>query len=117
KDEAAFGEYRTRRVILEIYDEMAEAMRTGQSYQTRLDPPPADPRAAHPWDESYLGPYRGPSTWWQEEVATVKEEKIIEGEKAVTHPPQSAPSVSHSAKEPAPTLQLRSPAPPTKREE
>ena len=42
------GDYRTKRVILEIYDAMAEAIRTGQPYQTRLDPPPADPRAAHP---------------------------------------------------------------------
>ena len=48
KDEAQYGEYRTERVILEIYDEMAEAMRTGQPYQTRLDPPPADPRCCHP---------------------------------------------------------------------
>lgn len=48
KDEQKYGEYRTKRVILEIYDEMAEAMRSGAPYQTRLDPPPADPRAAHP---------------------------------------------------------------------
>lgn len=47
-DEAAHGEYRTKRVILGVYDEMAEAIRTGQPYQTRLDPPPADPRVAHP---------------------------------------------------------------------
>jgi len=47
KDEAAHGEYRTKRVILEIYDAMAEATRTGVPYQTRLDPPPADPRVAH----------------------------------------------------------------------
>jgi len=47
KDEAAHGEYRTKRVILEIYDEMAEATRTGIPYQTRLDPPPADPSVAH----------------------------------------------------------------------
>ncbi|MGV2384305.1 MAG UNVERIFIED_CONTAM: N-6 DNA methylase, partial [Thermobifida fusca] len=47
KDEAAHGEYRTKRVILEIYDDMAEAMRTGVPYQTRLAPPPADPRVAH----------------------------------------------------------------------
>jgi len=37
-------------VILEIYDEMAQAMRTGVPYQTRLNPPPADPRVAHPWE-------------------------------------------------------------------
>jgi hypothetical protein len=42
------GEYRTKRVILEIYDALAEATRTGQPYQTRLDPPPADPRVAPP---------------------------------------------------------------------
>lgn len=47
-DEKAHGEYRTKRVILEIYDEMAEAARSGKPYQTRLDPPPADPRVARP---------------------------------------------------------------------
>jgi hypothetical protein len=47
KDEGEYGEYRTERVILEIYDEMAEAIRTGIPYKTRLDPPPADPRVAH----------------------------------------------------------------------
>ena len=46
-DEKAFGEYRTKRLILEIFDEMADAARTGRSYQTRLDPPPSDPRVAH----------------------------------------------------------------------
>lgn len=48
KDEAAHGEYRTKRVILEIYDAMQHAIETGQPYQTLLDPPPADPRVAHP---------------------------------------------------------------------
>ena len=42
-----YGEYRTKRMILEIHDEMAEAIETGRTYQTRLDPPPADPRVAH----------------------------------------------------------------------
>jgi hypothetical protein len=49
-DERAHGEYRTKRLILEIYDAMAEAARTGRAYETRLDPPPADPRVAHPDD-------------------------------------------------------------------
>jgi hypothetical protein len=49
KDEAKFdGDYRTRRVILAIYDALAASIRTGQPYQTRLDPPPADPRCCHP---------------------------------------------------------------------
>ncbi len=47
-DEKLCGEYRTKRVILEIYDAMTEGTRTGKPYQTRLDPPPADPRVAHP---------------------------------------------------------------------
>lgn len=47
-DEKAHGEHRTKRVILEIYDAMAEAARAGRPYQTRVDPPPADPRVAHP---------------------------------------------------------------------
>jgi hypothetical protein len=47
-DEKAHGEYRTKRLILEIFDALAEAARTGKAYKTRLDPPPADPRVAHP---------------------------------------------------------------------
>jgi hypothetical protein len=49
KDEGKYeGDYRTKRVILEIYDALAEASRTGQPYQTRLNPPPGDPRCCHP---------------------------------------------------------------------
>ena len=47
KDEAAHGEYRTKRVILEIYDAMGRAMESREPYQTLVDPPPADPRVAH----------------------------------------------------------------------
>ena len=35
-------------LILEIFDEVSEAARTGRPYQTRLDPPPVDPCVAHP---------------------------------------------------------------------
>ncbi len=49
RDEEKFNDdYRTRRVILEIYDAMQESIRTGKPYETRLDPPPADPRCCHP---------------------------------------------------------------------
>jgi hypothetical protein len=41
-DERIHGEHRTRRVILEVYDAMAGAARTGVPFSTRLDPPPAD---------------------------------------------------------------------------
>jgi hypothetical protein len=41
-------EFRSKRLVLQIYDEMAEAARTGQTYATRLDPPPAHRRVAHP---------------------------------------------------------------------
>ena len=47
KDEKQYGEYRTKRVILEIYDEMRRAMETGVPYRTRLEPLPADPTVAH----------------------------------------------------------------------
>jgi hypothetical protein len=45
------AKYRTQRVILEIYDELAEAIATGVPYVTRLDPPPGDSRVAHPLTE------------------------------------------------------------------
>jgi hypothetical protein len=48
KDEEKYnGDYRTKRVILEIYDAMQESIGTGQPYQTRVAPPPADPRCCH----------------------------------------------------------------------
>ena len=47
EDNAADGEYRTKRVILEIYDEMALCRNRGYEYQPRLSPPPADRSAAH----------------------------------------------------------------------
>ena len=47
KEIAKFGEYRTKNLILEIYDAMQHAKESGQPYQTVLDPPPADPRVSH----------------------------------------------------------------------
>ena len=47
KDFAAYGEYRTKRVILELFDAMQKAIDTGIPYQTILDPPPGHgPRRA-----------------------------------------------------------------------
>jgi hypothetical protein len=47
KDEKQYGEYRTKHVILEIYDELQKAMETGVPYQTWLNPLPADYSAAY----------------------------------------------------------------------
>lgn len=48
KDEAAHGEYRTKRVILDIFDAMQESITSGQPYRTLLSPPPAHPSCCHP---------------------------------------------------------------------
>ena len=48
KDEEKWGEYRTKRVILEVYDAISEAIRAGIPYESQLRPPPADPRCCHP---------------------------------------------------------------------
>jgi hypothetical protein len=42
------GDFRTKRIIFEIYDAMQNAKRTGQTYLPLLDPPPAAPRCRHP---------------------------------------------------------------------
>ena len=47
KDEANHGEYRTKRIILEVYDAMQAAIATGEAFRTRLAPPPADPSLCH----------------------------------------------------------------------
>ncbi len=41
------GEYRTKRVILEVYDELQRAMECGVPYCSRLVPGPADAGVAH----------------------------------------------------------------------
>jgi hypothetical protein len=103
EDTAAYGEYRTKRVILEIYDEMGVAMATGQLYQTRLDPPPAHPDAAHTWDEEYLGPELPKDQWWQE----IKPPELVE--RAEPKPVFSSPPARSTVKEPAPSFELKSP--------
>jgi len=40
REERQIGEFRTKRLILERYDAMADAARAGTDYQTVLDPPP-----------------------------------------------------------------------------
>ena len=46
-DIEAHGEYRTKHLVLEAYDAMEKAIASGATYETSLDPPPGDPRAAH----------------------------------------------------------------------
>jgi hypothetical protein len=41
-DHETQGRYRTKEAILEIYDAMAEAIRMGVPYRTRLDPQPTN---------------------------------------------------------------------------
>lgn len=48
RDEQQFGEYRTKRLILERYDAMAAADAAGEEYETPLDPPPGKPRVEVP---------------------------------------------------------------------
>jgi hypothetical protein len=40
KDEERYGSFRTKEMILRVYDAMAEAEQTGKPYETSLDPPP-----------------------------------------------------------------------------
>lgn len=47
KDEKNYGEYKTKRVILEIFDSMSKAIESGEDYQTLLNPQPADPSVSH----------------------------------------------------------------------
>lgn len=46
-EEERYGEFRTKRLILECYDAMASATASSVAYKTPLDPPPAHPSVAH----------------------------------------------------------------------
>jgi hypothetical protein len=47
-EEKDHNEFRTKRLVLEIFNEIAKARETGSVFQTRLDPAPADPSCCHP---------------------------------------------------------------------
>ncbi len=58
-DEKEFGEYRTKRRILDIYDQMIHCLATNTEYRSTLDPPPGPPSDAEGnfipvenWDEN-----------------------------------------------------------------
>jgi hypothetical protein len=56
------GDYRTKSVILEIYDAMAKSIRSSWTYQTRLDPPPGPPENDLPdWQPGHPKPSNWPS--------------------------------------------------------
>ena len=48
RENRELGHYRTKLLVLKAYDRMQLAIETGEPYQSLLDPPPADPRVAHP---------------------------------------------------------------------
>ena len=48
KEEAQYGEYRAKRIILEMYDAMQSAAAREEPYLTRVDPPPCDRSCCHP---------------------------------------------------------------------
>lgn len=48
KDEAAHGSYRTKEMILIIYDEMQVSIKTGKEYRTKLSPEPGSRECCHP---------------------------------------------------------------------
>jgi len=48
RDEQQFGKYRSKAEVLDLASKLAEAARSHTVYQSHLDPPPADPRVAHP---------------------------------------------------------------------
>ena len=47
KDEERFNEYRTKRVVLDIYDSIQVSIATGGHYRTVVDFPPTDPQCSH----------------------------------------------------------------------
>jgi hypothetical protein len=47
RDQAKYGEPRTKNTILRLYDAMNESSRTGIPFRSELAPPPGDPRQCH----------------------------------------------------------------------
>ncbi len=47
REESTYGYFRTRELIIAIYDQMQECKSAGKEYHSQLSPPPADPRCCH----------------------------------------------------------------------
>ena len=58
KEIKKYGEYRTRRLVLEAWDRMQDAIDNGTEYVPMVDPPPAHPSMAHPMRDGSV--YEGP---------------------------------------------------------
>lgn len=71
--------------------------------KNRLDPPPAHPDAAHPWDEEYLGPELPKDKWWKE----VDLPELVESEKPKIT--LTSPLARSMVKEPLPAFELKRP--------
>jgi hypothetical protein len=61
KDIEKYGEYRTKSLILEIYDQLAAATHTGQPYQTRLQTSDLDRSGIWPARRRAVRDHRSPS--------------------------------------------------------
>ena len=94
RDIEQFGEYRTKRLILEAWDRMQEAIDNGTEYVSMVDPPPAHPSLAHPNRDGSV--YEGPGLVLTEEpvaVAKPRPSKPAEDEKptAIKEPSPAPP--------------------------
>jgi hypothetical protein len=109
REEADLGEYRTRRLILERFDAIAAAVAAAIEYRIPLDPPPGDPRAAHP-------PHAGeePGHWIPMPAIHAQEAQSAVGAwSAHAGAPSAKPNPTNSkrtAPEPMPSLFAADPA-------
>lgn len=109
RDTRHFGTYRTRDLILGAYDAMAAAT-PDRPFVSRLDPPPGDPRAAHP-----PRPGEEPGRWipWSEVLArapqAVPATRSVRTAAATSAKPGSA-RPPRADSEPAPSLFATDPA-------
>lgn len=108
-DEQVHLTYRTRDLILDAYDTMAAAT-PDRPFVSRLDPPPGDPRAAHP-----PRPGEQPGHWipWPEVLARARHSApTARTVRVAAAPPANLNSVGRASRtpEPAPSLFVTDPA-------
>ena len=119
KDEAAHGEYRTKRVVLEIYDQMARAAETGVPYRTPLDPPPVDLGTGRVGTVTPLRPRDERPAPMKPPEPRPEERQVVDraAEERLTYVPQLPNASDHQpeggangAAEPTPREETRSPS-------
>lgn len=108
-EERQYGEFRSKGRILEIYDDMADALAQNWEYALPLDPPPASPVVMHPMASREEFEEKMPWILENLDAAQLTKPTVTAPKEA----PMKASTAALEKKPPAPVIDISKPVIPT----